>query len=77
LTAAERQRANVLLKALRASLMEQATVWRQISSTFETAYHRKPTQRDIEMEVRLKMKLEQPEVIRTELAILGVDMRHE
>lgn len=61
-----------LVKELAASKKEQAEWWRKLGRDggYELAYHKKPTQRDLEMEIRERIKGRDPEVIRWELASL-------
>ena len=67
-----------LIGQLQASKKEQAELWHRfvVEGQYETAYHRKPTQRDADMEIRRRMKAEDPEIIRWRLALLLGPLKH-
>lgn len=76
--AAEQKRANALNAELVAAKKEEAELWhRYRGGAFEQAYHRKATETDVRMEIRLRRRTRDPEMIRNELAMLGIGpVRH-
>jgi hypothetical protein len=71
-----------LLAALDSSLREQARLWNELGdgqNKYELLYGRRPSDRDLEMEVRRQMmKQPPPEVLRWRLALLvGGPLSHE
>jgi len=67
------------LAALDVALREHARLWHELSEgKYELLYHRKPTQRDLEIETRRLMRSELPEILRWRLAYLaGGPLPHE
>lgn len=70
--------ADQLIDALAASKKEQAELWHRfvVLGAYEQAHGRKPTQRDVDIEIRRRMKNEDPEIIRWRLAKLIGPLRH-
>lgn len=80
MAATKRDEADRLIAQLDKALAEQATLWKtlKIDGGYELLNHARPTDRDLEMEIRRQMKSDYPEVIRWRLAfLLGRPLEHE